>query len=50
MLNGSLSLESEPNKGSIFGIHLPEAEINEETSVYSSVGNEFLFDDNDGVF
>ncbi|MBR08317.1 MAG: histidine kinase [Rickettsiales bacterium] len=50
VLNGSLSLESEPNKGSIFGIHLPEAEINEETSVYSSVGNEFLFDDNDGVF
>lgn len=50
VINGQLTLESEPNKGSVFAIHVPEFDGDVSTTAFSSVGNEFLFDDNDGVF
>lgn len=49
-LDGKLTLESESNKGSVFAIHVPELTDSQDSSTFSSVGNEFLFDDNDGVF
>ncbi|WP_258101298.1 sensor histidine kinase [Marinoscillum pacificum] len=49
-LDGKLTLESESNKGSVFAIHVPELTESLDSSTFSSVGNEFLFDDNDGVF
>lgn len=50
VLDGQLTLESAPEKGSTFGIHIPEAELDEDSLIYSAVGNEFLFGDSDEVF
>lgn len=45
LLNGSIALESYPNKKTTFTVCLPQGEIPENDSSDSSDGNEFLFDD-----
>ncbi|MFP4287809.1 MAG: sensor histidine kinase [Bacteroidota bacterium] len=45
LLNGSIELESYPNKKTTFTVCLPPGEVPENDSSESSDGNEFLFDD-----
>ncbi len=45
LLNGSISVASMKDKGSIFTVFIPEAKPEGEVDVFSEEGNEFIFED-----
>ncbi|KJR41266.1 ATP-binding region, ATPase-like domain protein [Candidatus Magnetoovum chiemensis] len=45
LLNANIDVKSEKGKGSVFTVTLPELEGNTSTDVFSSDGNEFLFEE-----
>lgn len=45
LLNGTISVESDKDKGAAFTLSIPEAESENEADVFSSSGNEFIFEE-----
>lgn len=47
-LNGRIHVQSVKDKGSVFRINIPESMSETGTDIFSSNGNEFMFDEDDG--
>lgn len=50
VLQGSMAMESKPEKGSTFCVSMPQAQVAADDFSMSSMGNEFLFDSSDEIF